>query len=167
MDSRFVPSFVVAMVIAGLGGAAHAADATDDLATLLGQPADVASSAYEYRADRSPDQNPPESWILLVQYAGLPYDKPPDTNAPVVKQALSGLLWEEVRPVGRVELSWNTTDANIPPPDQFQEIVSEFVRYRDLRLPDLFTVLAVRVSMKYIDKLAPRQFIIVHLRNRR
>jgi len=34
------------------------------------------------------------------------YDRPPDMNAPAVKQALCGLLWEEVRPIRRVELSF-------------------------------------------------------------
>ena len=93
-------------------------DMAGGLAVPLGRPADVASSAYAYRADRSPEQNPPESWILLIQYAGLPYDEPPDMNAPAVKQALCGLLWEEVRPIRRVELSWNGAAARIPPPDQ-------------------------------------------------
>src|SRR5262245_52837034 len=61
-----------------------------------GQPADIAASAYLYRADRSPEANPPEAWVLLMQHAGLPFDRPVDTNAPAVKQALCGLLWEEV-----------------------------------------------------------------------
>ena len=107
-----------ALVVTSLGAAVHAAEIPDEPAALLGRPADVAPSAYEYRADRGPDQNPPESWILLVQYAGLPYDQPPDVNAPAVKQALCGLLWEEVRPIRRVELSFSGPDARIPPPDQ-------------------------------------------------
>jgi hypothetical protein len=49
------------LVVASLGAAAHAAEITDDPEALLGRPADVAPSAYEYRADRSPDQNPPDT----------------------------------------------------------------------------------------------------------
>jgi len=118
MDRRYVPRFIAAMVVVGLGVTAHASETPDDLAALLGRPVDVASSAYQYRADRGPGQNPPESWILLIQYAGLPYDKPPDVNAPAVKQALCGLLWEEVRPIQRLELTWSGEAANIPPPDK-------------------------------------------------
>jgi hypothetical protein len=77
-----------------------------DLTALVGQPVDIAPSAYLYRADRKAEENPPEAWLLLVQWAGLPYDKPVDVNAPAVKKALCGLLWEEVRPVRRVELTW-------------------------------------------------------------
>jgi len=115
MNSSFVPQFTAAVIVASLGAAVHATETSRDVAVLLGQPADVASSAYEYRADRNPDQSPPESWILLMQYAGLPYDQPPDRNAPAVKQALCGLLWEEVRPIRRVELSWNGAAARVPP----------------------------------------------------
>src|SRR5688572_966670 len=32
---------------------------------LIGQPANIAGSAYSYRADRPADANPPEAWILL------------------------------------------------------------------------------------------------------
>ena len=77
-----------------------------DLTALVGQAVDIAPSAYLYRADRKAGENPPEAWLLLVQWAGLPYDKPVDVNAPAVKKALCGLLWEEVRPVRRVELTW-------------------------------------------------------------
>ncbi|MBM4030988.1 MAG: hypothetical protein FJ291_04290 [Planctomycetes bacterium] len=83
-----------------------------------GQPADVAPSAYLYRADRAPEQNPPESWLLLIQHAGLPYDKPADPNAPAVRKVLCGLLWEEVRPVRRVELSWPADARGVPTPDE-------------------------------------------------
>src|SRR5262245_35125645 len=30
---------------------------------VTGQPADIAPSAYLYRADRQPEENPPEAWI--------------------------------------------------------------------------------------------------------
>src|SRR5688572_28549351 len=36
------------------------------LVTFVGLPADVASSAYQYRADRKTDENPPESWFALM-----------------------------------------------------------------------------------------------------
>ena len=80
--------------------------AAADLSARVGQPADIAPSAYLYRADRKAEENPPEGWILLMQYADLPFDKPVDAAAPAVKKVLCGLLWEEVRPVRRVELVW-------------------------------------------------------------
>ena len=52
---------------------------------LVGQPADIASSAYQYRADRKADENPPESWLALMRYAGQPLNKPVDVNAPAIK----------------------------------------------------------------------------------
>jgi len=85
-----------------------------DLGSLAGQPADIAASAYAYRADRPADENPPESWILLMQHAGLPYDKPVDVNAPAIRKVLCGLIWEEVRPLRRVELSWPAEARNRP-----------------------------------------------------
>ena len=85
---------------------------------LAGQPADIAPSAYLYRADRRAEENPPEAWILLMQHANLPFDKPPDRNAQAVKQALCGLLWEEVRPVRRLVLSWPRKGKRVPQPDQ-------------------------------------------------
>ena len=85
---------------------------------LAGQPADIAPSAYLYRADRPAEENPPEAWVLLMQHANLPFDQPVDTNAPAVKQALCGLLWEEVRPVRRLVLSWPRKAKNKPAPDQ-------------------------------------------------
>ena len=54
---------------------------------------------YQYRADRKPEANPPESWIGLMKYASLPFDKPVDVNAPALKKVLCGLIWEEVRRV--------------------------------------------------------------------
>ena len=36
---------------------------------LVGQPADIASSAYQYRADRKPEENPPESWLAVMRFA--------------------------------------------------------------------------------------------------
>ena len=84
-----------------------------DLEALLGQPADIAASAYCYRADRSALENPPEGWVLLMQYAGLPYDTSLDTQHASITRVLCGLLWEEVRQLRTVELRW---PANAPPP---------------------------------------------------
>ncbi len=88
-----------------------------DLAALVGKPADIARSAYVYRADRSPEQNPPESWILLMQYANLPMNQPVDVKNPALGQVLCGLLWEEVHPVRKVELSWTDDQGPRPSPD--------------------------------------------------
>ena len=74
-----------------------------DFEKRVGQPVDIASSAYQYRADRKADENPPESWLALMRYANLPLNKPVDVKAPAIKQALCGLLWEEIRPVQ----TWN------------------------------------------------------------
>jgi hypothetical protein len=92
------------------GPAAPAAAGTGDLAPAAGRPADVAGSAYLYRADRKADDNPPEAWVLMIQYAGLPYTERVNVNAPALKMALCGLLWEEVRPIRRVELTWAEKD---------------------------------------------------------
>ena len=77
---------------------------------LVGQQVDIAPSAYQYRSDRKPDENPPESWLALMRDANLPSNKPVDVTAPIIKQALCGFLWEEIRPVQRLELTW-TSDA--------------------------------------------------------
>lgn len=102
----------------GLLPGAGAAVAAADIDRHVGQRAEIAASAYAYRADRPADENPPESWLLLLQWADLPFDKPLDVNAPAVKPALCGLLWEEVRPIRTVELSWGGPAARIPRPDQ-------------------------------------------------
>ncbi len=95
----------LAVMVAGLGSWIAVAEVRGELPALEGRLADVAPSAYEYRADRSAEDNRPESWILLSQYAGLFYDKPVDVDAPEIEKVLGGLLWEEVRPVRRVELA--------------------------------------------------------------
>lgn len=84
-----------------------------------GQPANVASSAYLYRADRPMAANSPESTLLLVQRANLPYDRPIDLSAPAVKGVLCGLLWEEVRQVRRLELHWQGAGP-IPAPEDLE-----------------------------------------------
>ncbi|MEI8122842.1 MAG: hypothetical protein WCI20_12395, partial [bacterium] len=85
-----------------------------DIAGQVGQPADIAASAYLYRADRKPDANPPESWLALMHFAGMPLNKPLDTNAPAIKQVLCGLLWEEIRPVQKLELVWRAGEKRKP-----------------------------------------------------
>ncbi len=85
---------------------------------LVGQPVDIASSAYQYRADRKPDKNPPESWLALMSYAKQPLNKPLDRKALLIKQALCGLLWEEIRPVKQLILNWNPNDKHIPTLDE-------------------------------------------------
>jgi hypothetical protein len=92
-----------------------AAEATPaDVEKLVGQPADIASSAYQYRADRKADENPPESWFALMWYAGQPLNKPVDVQTPAIRQALCSLLWEEIRPLKTLELTW-TADAKRRP----------------------------------------------------
>ncbi len=95
-------------------GAKPASAGAGGLAARVGQRADIAPSAYLYRADRKPEENPPEGWILLMQYANLPFNRPLDVTVPAIRKTLCGLLWEEVRPVRRVELSW-ASDAKQKP----------------------------------------------------
>lgn len=56
-----------------------------DMDKLVGQPADIAPSAYQYRADRKPEDNPPEVEFL---FSALTHKKP---------GVICGLLWEETR----------------------------------------------------------------------
>ena len=99
--------------------AARAVEAEQpDLEKLVGQPADIASSAYQYRADRKADENPPESWLALMWYAGQPLNKPVDVQAPAIRQALCGLLWEEIRPIKTLELTWPADAKRRPAPEQ-------------------------------------------------
>jgi hypothetical protein len=107
-------------VFTGVAGLALRASGGEE----VGQPADIAPSAYLYRAARQPEENPPEAWVLLMQQAGLPFDQAVNVNAPAVKQALCGLLWEEVRPLRRLELSWGRDAKNKPAPEEL--VVSYF-----------------------------------------
>lgn len=111
-----------ALVGCGVAGAPRISPAAEPeepaLTSRLGQSADISGSAYRYRADRPDDANPPESWILLMQYAGLPYDQPVDVKAPAIRRALCGLLWDEVRPVRRIELVWPADAKRQPTPGQ-------------------------------------------------
>ncbi len=99
-------------------GTASLASASEDLAVLVGQPADIAPSAYQYRADRKAEENQPESWLALMRYARMPLNKPLDVNAAAIKQALYGLLWEEIRPVHQVELTWAANAGRRPAPEE-------------------------------------------------
>jgi hypothetical protein len=85
-----------------------------------GQPADIASSAYLYRADRTVAQNPPEAWILLMQRGDLPFTESLDVRAPVVQHALCGLLWEEVRHVDHLDLYWPASVKRKPSPAELE-----------------------------------------------
>jgi len=88
-----------------------------NLDKLVGQPADIAPSAYQYRADRKVEENPPESWLAVMRFADQPLNQPADTNAPAVKRVLNALLWEEIRPVHQVELNWAADTRHRPAPE--------------------------------------------------
>jgi len=94
--------------------------ATAKLDDAPGQRADIAASAYLYRADRPAKQNPPEAWILLMQRGDMPFTQPIDLQASVVKQALCGLLWEEVRRVDHLELCWTPGSGRKPWPEELE-----------------------------------------------
>ncbi|MEI6915461.1 MAG: hypothetical protein WCL39_10045 [Armatimonadota bacterium] len=89
-----------------------------DLAQLEGQPVDIAPSAYQYRADLKPEENAPESWIALMHYAHLPLNAAVDVHSTAIRKALSGLLWEEIRPVTKLELTWETNARRKPAPEE-------------------------------------------------
>jgi hypothetical protein len=91
-----------------------------NLDAMVGQNVDIAPSAYTYRADRRPDANAPESWLALQHVAGLPLNKQVDLGNPGITHALTGLLWEEIRPVQELELTWPNTAKNQPSPDQLK-----------------------------------------------
>jgi hypothetical protein len=89
------------------------------LDALVGLPVDIASSAYRYRADRAAAENPPESWLALMWYAGQPLNRPIDLHAPAMARVLCSLLWEEIRPIETVELSWPASGYR-PAPDELR-----------------------------------------------
>ena len=76
------------------------------LAPLVGQPADIAPSAYLFRSVRKPGENPPETEFLFA--GAIKHEK---------AGVICGLLWEEPRPIQRVELSWPTRAKAVPPPE--------------------------------------------------
>jgi hypothetical protein len=111
MELGHFAALLVAVLV--VGSFAMSAPAAGD-APREGQPADIAASAYLYRADRRPDENAPESWLAVMRFAGQPLNKPVDANAPAVKQVLCALLWEEIRPIRQVELTWPAEARNRP-----------------------------------------------------
>ena len=90
------------------GCAAHASATLSTLGAepLAGEPADVASSAYEFRADRPAQENRPETEFL---FTAIKHSK---------ADSLCGLLWEEPRPVKQVVLEWPAGAKSIPKPDE-------------------------------------------------
>lgn len=107
------PALAVALVI--LSSATDWASPAD-FEALAGQPVDIAPSSYLYRADRKPDANAPESWVAVMRYARQPLNQPADLNAPAVKSVLCALLWEEIRPIQRIELTWASKEQPRPSP---------------------------------------------------
>jgi len=121
MEVREISSMFAVVAMALLITIVTAGDASSDVEKsdrLVGQPVDIAPSAYQYRADRKPEDNPPESWLALMRYANLPLNKPVDVNAGAIKQALCGLLWEEIRPVRQLELTWSAGAKRRPAPEE-------------------------------------------------
>jgi len=117
-----------------------------DLEKLAGQPADIAPSAYQYRADRKSEENPPESWIGLMKCASLPFDKAVDVNAPALKKVLCGLIWEEVRRVRRVALAWNGAARRRPKPEEV--VVAYFDAEAKGNIPTWWNIAVIREADK-------------------
>lgn len=116
----------IARVMAGNpSGPERPPSSSRELPQLAGTAADIAPSAYEYRANRPPGDNPPESWLALMWFAHQPLNKPVDIEAPAIKQVLCGLLWEEIRPVQRIELKWSGDLKRVPAPEEVQITVLE------------------------------------------
>ena len=88
-----------------------------DLDKLTSQAVDIAPSAYQWRADRKPEDNPPESWLAVMRFAGQPLNQPADPEAPAVQQVIGAWLWEEIRPVQRIELVWPADAQLMPTPE--------------------------------------------------
>ena len=115
--TRVLATGLVAAMMVYFGRVANV-EAETDPAPLVGQPVDIAPSAYQYRADRKAEDNQPESWLALKRYANQPLNEPLNRNTPAIKQALVGLLWEEIRPVQLLELTWGTNDKRQPAPEE-------------------------------------------------
>ena len=81
----------------------------------VGEPVDVSFSAYQYRADRPAEANPPEAWWALMHHAGQPLNVPVDPRSEPVARVLCSLLWEEIRPLERLALSWAVPPAGLSP----------------------------------------------------
>jgi len=109
--------FGILSLLVTLSSAGDIRGGPTDFQALVGQPADIAPSAYLYRADRQPPENAPESWLALMRYAHQPLNQPANVNAPAIKRALCALLWEEIRPIQRVELTWTANQPRPAPTD--------------------------------------------------
>ena len=96
---------VMAQTVGRLSGGDQLPASARDLAPLVGQSADIAPSAYLYRADRDPKENPPETEFI---FSALNHKR---------TGVVCGLLWEEPRPVSRVELVWLSGAKGVPRPD--------------------------------------------------
>jgi len=130
MSATSVQSTLAVAVALGLGllSVAPAAQPQDakaartlsraELENLVGRPADIASSAYHYRADRRSEDNSPESWLALMRYANMPLNKPAGVSDPAIIQVLCALVWEEIRPVRQVELTWPADAKDRPAPEE-------------------------------------------------
>lgn len=77
-------------------------------------PVNIAPSAYQFRADRRPADNAPESWVALMYYAGLPLTKKVDLLNRQIRHALCAFMWEEIRPVQTLELTWPAGAKRVP-----------------------------------------------------
>jgi hypothetical protein len=86
----------------------------------VGQPADIVQSAYQFRADRRPDANAPESWIAVMLAAGMPVNAKVDLNNLQLKRTLYALLWEEIRPVQTLQLRWSAGARHKPKPSDLK-----------------------------------------------
>jgi hypothetical protein len=109
---------VVAATPIALGMPVVTPPSLPDFESLAGTPVDIAPSAYQYRADRPAADNPPECWLALMWYAHHALNQPLDVNAPAIKQVLCGLLWEEIRPMQRLELTWSADLKRRPAPGE-------------------------------------------------
>jgi len=126
MEVRGILSIFAVVFIVMLITIVTESDASSDVATaagsnldrLVGKPVDIAPSAYQYRADRKAEDNPPESWLALMRHAKLPLNKPVDLNDRAIKQAMCGLLWEEIRPLQQLELTWASNAKRRPAPEE-------------------------------------------------
>ncbi len=86
----------------------------------VGQPVDIASSAYQYRANRPAQASPPESLIAVKYAAHQPLNQPLNEAAPGVQQCLTSLIWEEIRPIQTLELTWPSKYPDQPKPDELE-----------------------------------------------
>lgn len=114
----FIMKFILLLGLVLLTAVTARASDFKPASDSVGQPVDIASSAYQYRSDRRADANPPESWLGLMRYAGQPLDRPLDRQSPAIRQALCALLWEEIRPVQTLELNWPANAKRIPSPER-------------------------------------------------